>query len=89
MTQASLKLVKGSRYQRLLPEPYFFKYRNDEAVQKARKDIEYYYDNLPYPLEAVAEKLIKYSNTRLRYLLKLYYQQNSEQGIYFIYKERL
>jgi hypothetical protein len=29
---------------------------------------------------------MKYNNTRLQYLLKLYYHQNSEQGIYFIYK---
>jgi 3',5'-cyclic AMP phosphodiesterase CpdA len=81
------KLVKGSRYQNLLPESYFFKYRNDEAVQKARKDIEDYYDyHFPYTQEKIVEELMKYNNTRLQYLLKLYYQQNSNQGIYFIYK---
>jgi hypothetical protein len=81
------ELVKGSRYQRLLPEPYFFEYRNDEAIREVRKDIEDYYDNhFPYTQEKVVEELMKYNNTRLRYLLKLYYQQNSDQGIYFIYK---
>jgi hypothetical protein len=79
------ELIKGSRYQRILPEPYFFEYRNDEAAQRARKDIE---DNLYrfYPQKTLAEKLMKYNNTRLQYLLKLYYHLNSEQGIYFIYK---
>ena len=80
------ELIKGSRYQRILPEPYFFEYRNDEAVQRARKDIEDYYNNISYSQEKLAEKLMKYNNTRLQYLLKLYYHQNSEQGIYFIYK---
>jgi hypothetical protein len=77
------ELIKGSRYQRILPEPYFFEYRNDEAVQRARKDLEDYY-NFSYAQKILAEKLMKYSNTRLQYLLKLYYRQNSEQGIYFI-----
>jgi hypothetical protein len=81
------ELVKGSRYQRLFPEPYFLEYRNDEAVQSARKDMEDYYDNhFSYTQEKIAEELMKYNNTRLRYLLKLYYRRNSEQGIYFIYK---
>jgi hypothetical protein len=78
------ELVKGSRYQRLFPEPYFFEYRNDEASQKARKDLEYYYNNISYSQEKLVEKLMKYNNTHLQYLLKLYYRQNSEQGIYFI-----
>jgi hypothetical protein len=38
------ELVKGSRCQRLFPEPCFFEYRNDEAAREARKDIENYYD---------------------------------------------
>jgi hypothetical protein len=82
------EMVKESRYQLLLPEPYFLEYRNDEAVKKARKDIENYYENIGsyYTQEKIAEELMKYNNTRLRYLLKLYYQRNSEQGIYFIYK---
>jgi hypothetical protein len=78
------ELIKGSHYQLLLPEPYFFKYRNDEAVQRARKDIEDYYDyHLPYTQEKVTEKLMKYNSTRLQYLLK-FYRQVSEQCIYFI-----
>jgi hypothetical protein len=83
----NLELIKGSRYQRIFPEPYFFEYRNDEAAQEAKKDIEDYYDNhLPYTQGKLVEELMKFNNTRLRYLLKLYYQRNSEQGIYFIYK---
>jgi hypothetical protein len=84
----NLELVKGSRYQRLLPEPYFLEYRNDEAVQRMREDIENYYKNIEsyYTQGKIAEELMKYNNTHLRYLLKLYYQRNSEQGIYFIYK---
>ena len=77
------ELIKGSRYQRIFPEPYLLEHRNDEAAQTAKKDIK---DNLFYSQEKIVEKLMKYSNTRLQYLLKLYYQRNSEQGIYFIYK---
>jgi hypothetical protein len=82
------ELIKGSRYQRLFPEPYFFEYRNYEAVQEARKDIKHYYDNhtFIYTYEKIVEELTKYNNTRLQYLLKLYYQRNLQQGIYFIYK---
>jgi hypothetical protein len=85
------ELIRRSRYQRILPEPYFFQYRNDEAIQEVRKDIEDYYNHFPYThtqeaQEKIAEELMKYGNTRLQYLLKLYYQQNSVQGIYFIYK---
>jgi hypothetical protein len=83
----NIELIKGGRYQRLLPESYFFECRNDEAIQRVRKDIEDYYENhFPYTQEKVVEELMKYNTTRLRYLLKLYYQQNSDQGIYFIYK---
>jgi hypothetical protein len=78
------ELIKGSRYQRLI-EPYFFTYRNDEAVQIARKDIEDYYDTVSYSQKELVEKLMKYNNTRLQYLLRLYYHKNY-QGIYFIYK---
>jgi hypothetical protein len=60
------EMVKGSRYQRLLLEPYFFTYRNDEAVQRARKDMEDYYDNhLSYTQEKLVGELMKYNNTRL------------------------
>jgi hypothetical protein len=83
----NLELIKGSRYQRIFPEPYFFEYRNDEASRETKKDIEDYYDNhLAYTQEKLVEELMRYNNTRLRYLLKLYYRQNSEQDIYFIYK---
>jgi hypothetical protein len=77
-------LIKGSRYQRLI-EPYFFMYRNDEAAQQVRRDMEDYYDGVSYSLEELVEKLMKYNNTRLRCLLKLYYRKDY-QGIYFIYK---
>jgi hypothetical protein len=81
------ELVKGSRYQRLFHEPYFFEYMNDEAAQIVGKDIEDYYNrSYTHTQEKIADELMKYNNTRLRYLLKLYYQQNSGQGIYFIYK---
>jgi hypothetical protein len=36
------ELIKGSRYQRLFPEPYFFEYRNDEAIQETKRDIKDY-----------------------------------------------
>jgi DNA repair photolyase len=77
-------LIKGSRYQRFI-EPYFFTYRNDRAARIARKDLEDDYGNIIYSSEKIAEKLMKYSNARLQYLLKLYYHKNY-QGIYFIYK---
>jgi hypothetical protein len=79
------ELVKGNRYQHILPEPGLLEYRNDEAVQTARRDIE---DNFyKYNPQEVVQKLMKFNNTRLQYLLKLYYQcHNPDQYIYFIYQ---
>jgi hypothetical protein len=85
----NIELVKGSRFQRVFPEPYF--YAPKIHTEEAGKDIENYYDKLSYSsLEAIAEQLMKYNNTRLQYLLKLYYKQQSypeqDRSIYFIYK---
>jgi hypothetical protein len=67
----NIELVKGSRFQRVFPEPYF--YGPKIHTEEARKDIENYYDKLSYSsLEAIAEQLMKYNNTRLQYLLKCY-----------------
>ena len=64
MTQADLELIKGSRYQRILPEGYFSPRRQDESFKQAMKDVEEYYDKLFYTnYEATAEKLMKYNNT--------------------------
>jgi hypothetical protein len=85
----NIELVKGSRFQRVFPEPYF--YAPAIRIDGIRKDIENYYDKLSYSsLETIAEQLMKYNNTRLQYLLKLYYKQQSypeqDRSIYFIYK---
>jgi hypothetical protein len=60
-------------------------YRNDKAARIARKDLEDDYGNIIYSPEKIVEKLMKYNNTHLQYLLRLYYHKNY-QGIYFIYK---
>jgi hypothetical protein len=83
------ELIKGSRFQRVFPEPYF--YGPKIHTEEAGKDIENYYDKLSYSsLEAIAGRLMKYNNTRLQYLLKLYYKQQSyseqDRSIYFIHK---
>ena len=87
MTQADLELIKGSRYQRIFPKGYFLQRRHDESFKKAIDDIDDHYDQIfrtTYNYETTAEKLMKYNNTRLQYLLKLYYQRRSEQGIHYI-----
>jgi hypothetical protein len=80
--------MEGSRFQRIFPEPCF--YEPKRQIEEFRKDIEAYYDKLSYPLDAIAEKIMKYNNTRLQYLLKLYYKQQpkstQDHNVYFVYK---
>ena len=59
------------------------------VLKKLWTIIDDHYDQIfldTYNYEATAEKLMKHNNTRLQYLLKLYSQRRSEQGIHYIYK---
>jgi hypothetical protein len=88
-----MEIIKRSRFQRYYPESYFYRdlRRQDEAAQTAREDLENYYDKLyysySYSMETVKEKMMEYNNTRLQYLLTLYYFRHNTQGhMYFVYK---
>jgi hypothetical protein len=83
----NLELIKGSRYQRSYPEPYFCHYRQNKAMIDARNDIDSYFDKLYGSYDFIQERLTRYNNTRLQYLLILYYyRQNTKSNIHIVYK---
>jgi hypothetical protein len=50
----NIELIKGSRFQRIFPEPYFYAPESEIRIEEVGKDIENYYD-IPYSsLEAIA-----------------------------------
>jgi hypothetical protein len=95
-----MEIIKRSRFQRLFPESALLGYGEHQGLpEEIRKSLEIYIDNYYYLPEFskhyfdrlqdsqdfIKQNLMRYNNTRLQYLLTLYYYRRNCHMKYYIY----